>query len=102
MSALLPIIDQLHRASDDRERARLLLSCPDGTLLKYADIFAMACQRVRFEAGWELVTLRVAAAQAVRDEAGLLPAELAGRLEALRAAMARFVAGPAPPSPTDL
>ena len=36
MTDLLPIIRQMHDADGDRARARLLLSCPDVILLKFA------------------------------------------------------------------
>lgn len=109
MTTLLPIIDQMQAAPDDRERARVLLSCPDLILAKYADVFEAACRRAGFEAGAMLVQLRVDALRAVRDEAGLLPARIAGPLDELRTALARFAAGPErlaspdpPPCPTDL
>lgn len=72
---MLPILRQMHEASDDRERARLLQRCPDLILMKYREAFERACQRVRFDLGLEYISWRRAGWHAVRDENGDLPAE---------------------------
>ncbi|SFQ10307.1 hypothetical protein [Nitratireductor indicus] len=99
MNTLLPIIEQMHNAADDRARADILLRCPDGVMLKYADVFRDACRRAAFDPGETLVHYREAALMAVRDANGLLPPAIAGPLEELRQAMARFAAGGRPQEP---
>lgn len=93
MEHLSPVIDQLNRAEDDRARAGLLLSAPDNVILLYADTLKFMCRRVRFTPGELFVDLRRAMLCAVRDRAGLLPAQAARELEQLRADMASFAAG---------
>lgn len=94
MNEKLPIIDQLHNAPDDRGRAGVLLACPDSVLLKHEPVFLAACRQ--FEAGDYFVRQRCQAMRAVRTPEGALPAALAQELEALRAELARFAAGPKP------
>lgn len=98
-NTMLSLIRQMHDAGDDRARARVLLSVPDATLVKYAEVFGAACARAGFDAGALFVDLRVAGALAVRDAAGLLPGELMSAIEDHRAALAMFATAP---SPTDL
>lgn len=92
-AALEPFVEQLRDAADNRQRAQLLLSCPDATLLRCQEAAARICTRTDFEAGCQLVALRIAALLAVRDAAGCLPMAIARPLENWRAALARYAAG---------
>ena len=89
----LPLLRAVSDAADDRALAAALLPLPDAIVLKYSGELAGACRRRAFEAGIMFVDMRVAAGLAVRSAEGLLPADLAGDLEAVRAALARFAAG---------
>lgn len=91
MSDKLPIIQQLHDADSDRERADILLRCPDALILKYAQVFEGACRH--FEAGRIFVERRLAILLAVRNSAGGLPGKLALDLEVLRAELVAYAAG---------
>lgn len=93
MNAKLPIVEQLHSCNSDRERADLLLRCPDAVLLKYSIVFDEACRRVSFEAGRLFIAQRVALMHQVRNGAGGLPGGLAMELETMRAELAAFAAG---------
>lgn len=99
----LPIIEQLQNAPGDRQRADLLLRCPDSIVLKYAEPIAAICRRASFEAGELFVHSRVAALLSVRNAAGGLPGKLAMDMEMLRAVLAAFAAGAplTPPVPDD-
>lgn len=107
MSNLLPIIEQMHNAADDRARAQILLSCPDSILLKYAEVFRQACRRCLFDEGRFFIDVRVAALASVRDVDGLIKPGFAAELEAWRRTMVRFVAAPTEwpidaPQPVDI
>lgn len=91
MSTMLPIIDQMQGATDDRVRADLLLRCPDSVLLKYETAFLQACRH--FPAGAEFVQQRNRAMRSVRSEAGALPTGLALELEIIRAELTAYAAG---------
>lgn len=91
--SMLPILRQLHDADGDRSRAATLLRMPDSVMLKYHEVIDGACRRAGFEAGWNFVALRVSLCLAVRDAAGLPPADLAASCEAFRAGMAEFATG---------
>lgn len=93
MSAKLPLIQQMQDAGDNRVRADLLLRCPDGVVLKYADMLAGLCRHAGFEAGEIFVQCRVAAMLATRSAAGGLPGRLAMDVETLRAALTAYAAG---------
>lgn len=90
----LPIIDQLHNADTDRQRADVLLRCPDAILLKYSEVFERAARD--FPDGLAFVQFRVAAMMAVRSEVGGLPGTLALELEELRQALVFFASAPPP------
>ncbi|MEQ9247048.1 MAG: hypothetical protein RLO21_13755 [Nitratireductor sp.] len=92
MNTLLPIVEQMRDADDDRARAALLLRCPDRVLLEHGEEICTACRRAHFEPGEVFVLLRTTALQAVRHSNGELPDNLARPLEQYREAMARFVA----------
>jgi len=91
MNARLPILDQMHNASGDRERAAILLRCPDAVMLKYETAFLNACRQ--FEPGELFVLMRTNAMRAVRSDVGGLPGKAAMELETLRAELAAFAAG---------
>lgn len=91
MSDKVPIIDQLHNADDDRQRADILLRCSDAILLKFENVFLNACKH--FPAGELFVLHRTLAMRAVRSEAGGLPGALAMELEVLRAELTAYAAG---------
>ncbi|MCO5071120.1 MAG: hypothetical protein M9944_07935 [Rhizobiaceae bacterium] len=84
---MLPIIRQMHEADGDGERARILLSVPDKTLLKYRGAFVQACRRAQFELGETYVLLRDNAMGMVRDHHGNLPKDRALALREVRTAM---------------
>lgn len=85
----LPIIAQLHNAVDDRERARILLQCPDAVLMKYREVFEAACRRAQFELGEQYIAWRRAGWHAVRNAEGRLPDDH----EDVRKAFAAFADG---------
>lgn len=87
---MLPILRQMHDASDDRERAVLLLSVPDSVLMKYREMFEAACRRARFDLGVEFIQWRRAGWHAVRRADGR---HKSPDHEAVRAAFAAFAAG---------
>ncbi|TPM06781.1 MULTISPECIES: hypothetical protein [unclassified Mesorhizobium] len=99
MSNKIPIIDQLHNATDSRARADVLLRCPDAVMLKYESAFLNACRE--FPAGELFVLQRTNAMRHVRSAAGGLPGKLALELETLRAELAAYVAGADPLWPLD-
>lgn len=90
MSPILPMIDQMYRAEDDRARARILLQCPDIILLKYRDVFEAACRRVGFDLGLEFIELRRTGWHAVRGADGL---HRDPTFDKAREAFARFACG---------
>lgn len=92
MTDMLPIIRQMHDADGDRERAKILLACPDLILLKFAGVLDEACQRARFAQGSEYLLSRIATMRAVRGADGLLPADRAADFDAIREKFARFAA----------
>ncbi|CAN7374901.1 hypothetical protein LJR231_002249 [Phyllobacterium sp. LjRoot231] len=92
MSDLLPIIDQMHNAADDRGRADLLLRVPDSILLTYSHVFEEACAKAGFEPGQAFINSRITLMRAVRDGDGLLPRRFSAEAEAFRIAFIRFVA----------
>lgn len=96
MNDKVPIIDQLHNADGDRQRADVLLRCSDAVMLKYETPFLNACRQ--FPAGEAFVLLRTLAMRAVRSEVGGLPGKLALELETLRAELAAYAAGAPAPS----
>lgn len=98
MTDKLPLIDQMHNADGDRDRAAVLLRCPDALLLKYESAFLNACRQ--FEAGEQFVLLRTNAMRMTRSEVGGLPGKVALELETLRAELAAYAAG-APLWPLD-
>ncbi len=91
MNVKLPLIDQMQNADDDRQRAAILLQCPDAVLLKYESAFLDACRH--FEPGELFVLERTTAMRATRSEVGGLPGKLALELETLRAELAAYAAG---------
>ncbi|MBZ9856739.1 hypothetical protein LB566_23385 [Mesorhizobium sp. CA13] len=91
MSNKIPIIDQLHNADGDRDRADVLLRCPDALMLKYETVFLNACKH--FPAGELFVLQRSNAMRMVRSAAGGLPGAIALELETLRAELAAYAAG---------
>ncbi|TPJ75813.1 hypothetical protein FJ422_30820 [Mesorhizobium sp. B2-6-3] len=91
--SMLPILRQLHDADGDRARADTLLRMPDSVMLKYHDVILAACRRGGFEVGMAFVELRVSTCLAVRDAAGLAPADLCKTLDHYRDVMAEFAAG---------
>jgi hypothetical protein len=93
MNAKLPNIAQMHGCNSDRERADVLLRCPDAVLLKYSAVFDDACRRVSFEAGRLFIAGRLAVLHATRNAAGGLPGGLALELETMRAELTAFAAG---------
>lgn len=90
MNSKHPFIEQLHACRTDRDRAEVLLRCPDNVMLVYQQAFAGAC---RLEGLKNFVALRVACLCATRSEVGGLPGGLALELETLRAEVAAFAAG---------
>lgn len=98
MNTKLPIIEQLHNAGhgagSERERARILLACPDAMLMKYVAAFRSACDGWR--EGDDYVALRVGSLLATRDPAGLLRAEDAEALDDARVALWRVSIAPPP------
>lgn len=93
MTGQLPILDQLRAAADNRERAQLLLQCPDEIVLRHEPALRQLCERAGFSAGADFVVLRAAAQLAVRDPDGALPMRLARPLEDYRRALALYAAG---------
>ncbi|RWC25887.1 hypothetical protein [Mesorhizobium sp.] len=91
--SMLPILRQLYNADGDRARADTLLRMPDSVILKYHEVIAAACRRAGFEAGWNFVALRLSLGLAVRDAAGMPPADLAVSAELFRAGLAEFAGG---------
>lgn len=94
--SMQPLLRELLDADGDRARAEVLLRMPDNVVLKYASPIADACRRAAFEAGLMFLEMRVAVLCAVRGADGCLPIDIAADAEAMRAALARFVAAPAP------
>ncbi|MBI1620137.1 hypothetical protein [Aquamicrobium zhengzhouense] len=90
MSTLLPIIEQMYQAEDDRARARILLQCPDIILLKYRELFEAACRRAGFDLGLEFIELRRVGWHEVRGPDGR---RKGGEHELAREAFARFSCG---------
>lgn len=90
MNAMLPIIEQMHNAEDNRARARILLRCPDMVLIKYREVFDAACRRAGFEAGSDFIELRRSTWHAIRDADGRLDDPL---FEQAREAFARYADG---------
>jgi hypothetical protein len=91
--SMLPILRQLHDADGDRARADTLLRMTDAVLMKYHPVIDAACRRAGFEVGWNFVALRVSLCLAVRDAAGLPPADLVDSFERYRVGMAQFAGG---------
>lgn len=87
---MLPILRALHDADGDRARAATLLRMPDSVMLKYHQVIDTACRRAGFEAGSNYLALRVSLSLAVRDGAGMPPAELAASADQYRRALADF------------
>ena len=90
MTEALPIVAQIRNAADHRERAALLLQCPDAAFLACVAQLADACRDCGFVTGAKFVDLRFGALNAVRDAQGLPPAWY----REARAAFASFAAGP--------
>jgi hypothetical protein len=89
-STLLPIIQQMHDATSDRERAAVLLAVSDAALMKYRPVFEDACRAAGFSMGLELISWRRAAWHAVRGPDGR---HRNGDFEKVRAAVAAFAVG---------
>ena len=87
---MLPMLRQLHDADGDQARADILLRMPDSVMLKYHEVIHAACRRAGFEAGSNYLALRVSLSLAVRDAAGMLPADLMVSEEQYRRALAEF------------
>lgn len=90
MNAMLPIIEQMHAAEDNRARARILLQCPDMVLIKYREVFEAACRRAGFEAGSDFIELRRSTWHAIRDADGRLNDP---EFEQAREAFAKYARG---------
>lgn len=88
--SLLPIIGQMHKAADDRERAAVLLAVPDAVLAKYRTVFDRACQRAGFDLGREYIEMRRAEWCATRGRDGRHTNPL---FEQVREHMAAFAYG---------
>ena len=89
-ASLLPIIQQMHDAADDRARAGILLAVSDALLAKYRGVFDRACQRAGFDLGRQYIVMRRAQWCATRGTDGLHTNPL---FEQVRADMAAFAAG---------
>lgn len=88
--SMLPILRQMHEADGDRERAKLLLACPDMVLIKYCEAFDKACARAQFHAGQDYILRRLTNMRAVRGPDGNLPRGLAQDFDELRTRFAAF------------
>lgn len=93
MSANFPIVDQLHAAKSNRDRAGVLLRISDAVLLPFQSQISLACTLGRFEAGSSFIAWRVAALCATRDAHGLLPDLVATELEQWRVTLSKYAAG---------
>ncbi len=91
--SMLPILRQMRDADGDRERAKLLLACPDSVILNYCSTLDHICEKARFAAGQDFIRLRFANLLAVRGADGNLPIPVAHHFEDFRAGFAHFANG---------
>lgn len=86
------IVEQIKLASGKRDIARILLQAPDAILMSHAEVLSAECRRAQFIQACHFIDLRVAALDARRDRAGLLPSRTGLALEHWRTAFASFAA----------
>lgn len=84
MSPKLPVIDQMHNAGSDRERAAILLACPYTVLWKYSHVFVEACRTYEFDTGEDYVHVVHSSMCQVRTPAGELTPVAASSLDMMR------------------
>jgi hypothetical protein len=89
------VAGEILNASSAEARAAIVLRVPDAVLHQMSGPLMRACIETRFDLGARLLTVRLAALSAVRDEAGRLPDQATAPVEHYR----RLVAGLAGVSP---
>src|SRR5690606_19676895 len=86
------ITRQILRATDNAQRAGILLALPDRVLVTRPEELTEACDACAFGDGGDFIAVRAAAACANREADGQLPAALAEQLERWRRGMVAIAA----------
>jgi len=73
VTAMLPILEPLSEAIDDRTRAQWLLRLPEAVMSREQLAIHALLEAANFQAGIEALNAEVAASSAVRDIDGSIP-----------------------------